>query len=408
MPNMTSRKRVREALNHREPDMVPIDFGAMRSTGISTIAYNNLKKHLGISGDSAKMYDVFQQLAEPEREVLEIMGADVVQLHRMAPAFNAKLDSWKPWKLRNGSSCLVPEGFNPIKNNKGELEVRNEDIVLAKMPVDGLYFDPVYRPLADVKTKGDIDALDFALISDEELNWLAAEAKKLYTETDYAILGEFGGNIFEAGQSDWGYERYYLELGLKSELLSYYNKKLVETHMENLKRYLEAVGNYIDIIQFGDDLGTQQGPQISVGMYRDLIKPYHSRQYQFVRENYPDVKVFLHSCGSIYDLIPDLIEAGVEVLNPIQLSAKNMDPQKLKNNFGNDLVFWGAGCDTQTTLNNGTVEDIKNEVKRLMDIFAPGGGFIFTQVHNIQANIPPEKILALYETAKQNRNYPID
>jgi len=402
---MTSRTRVKMALNHQEPDMIPIDFGAMRSTGISTIAYNNLKKYLGISKGSTKMYDLFQQLAEPEKEVLEIMGGDVVQLHRMAPAFGMKLENWKPWKLQDGSNCLVPGDFNPIKNDKGELEIRDNKMVIAKMPEDGLYFDIVYRPLADARTKEDIDRFKFTEITDEELKWLEVEAKRLYYETDYAILGEFGGNIVETGQADWGYERYYLELGLRSELLDYYHQKLVETHMKNLKKYLDVVGKYIDVIQFGDDLGAQDGLQFSVGMYRDLIKPYHSKQFQFVRNNYPDVKVFLHSCGSIYDLIPDLIDAGVEVLNPIQLSAAKMDPQELKTNFGDNLVFWGGGCDTQTTLNNGTVEEVKKEVKRLIKIFAPGGGFIFTQVHNIQANVPPIKIVALYETAKQYRNY---
>ncbi len=168
-----------------------------------------------------------------------------------------------------------------------------------------------------------------------------------------------------------------------------------------MEKYLNAVGEYIDVIQFGDDLGTQENTQISIQMYRDMIKPYHTRLYQYVRNNFPNVKVFLHSCGAIYDLIPDLIDAGVEILNPVQLSARNMDPIKLKREFGNHLTFWGGGCDTQTTLTFGSLEDIRNEVEELIGIFAPGGGFVFTQVHNIQADISPEKIMELYNTANR-------
>jgi uroporphyrinogen decarboxylase len=175
--------------------------------------------------------------------------------------------------------------------------------------------------------------------------------------------------------------------------------------MENLKRFLGRLSKYIDVIQFGDDLGSQKGPLISTKMYREMIKPYHKKQYQWVQKNYPNVKVFLHSCGSIYDLIPDLIDAGVQILNPIQLSAAKMDPVKLKEQFGDKLVFWGGGIDTQQTLTHENPKDIEAEVKRLIDIFKPGGGFVFTQVHNIQANIEPSKVVAAYDAAYKNGAY---
>ena len=169
-----------------------------------------------------------------------------------------------------------------------------------------------------------------------------------------------------------------------------------------MEKYLNAVGEYIDVIQFGDDLGTQENTQISIQMYRDMIKPYHTRLYQYVRNNFPNVKVFLHSCGAIYDLIPDLIDAGVEILNPVQLSARNMDPIKLKREFGNHLTFLGRWMRYPNHLDLfGSLEDIRNEVEELIGIFAPGGGFVFTQVHNIQADISPEKIMELYNTANR-------
>ena len=170
-------------------------------------------------------------------------------------------------------------------------------------------------------------------------------------------------------------------------------------YMTDLEKILGRIGKYIQVIQFGDDLGTQEAPLISLKTYRELIKPYQQRQYQYVRRQYPEVKVFLHSCGAIFPLIPDLIEAGVEILNPVQISAAGMEPRALKESFGKDIVFWGGGANMQGTVLNGSVEDIRREVRELIGIFSEGSGFVFNQVHNIQANVPPEKILAIYDTA---------
>lgn len=403
MKEMTSRERITEALNHREAGALPIDFGAMRSTGIHAMAYNRLKEYLGIKGKTARLYDIFQQLAEPELEVVDRLGGDVVQAHRLCPAWGIRIDAWKPWKLQDGSECLAPEGYNPIQNEDGGFEIRNGNTVMAKMPRDGLYFDQVYRPYEHVETFDDIDKIKIEEVTDEELSFLEQEVKQLYENTDKAILISFGGNILEAGQISWGYEKFYTDLALNPDLVLYWLNKLTDAYMRDLEKMLGVVGKYVHLIQFGDDLGTQEASQISVNMYREMIKPYHARQYQYVRNNYPNVKVFLHSCGAIFDLIPDLIDAGVEVLNPVQISAKGMDPVRLKKEFGKYLTFWGGGANMQYTATMGTVDQIKKEVKELIDIFAPGGGFVFNQVHNIQVNILPEKIMAIYDTALEYR-----
>ncbi len=400
---MNSRQRIIETLNHREPDMLPIDFGGMRSTGISAIAYNKLKEYLGIKGGVTKMYDIFQQLAEPEMEILDLLGGDVVQLHRYAPAFGINITSWKTVKLPDGSECLAPEGYSPIANEKGDKEIKDGDTVIARMPEGGLYFDQVWHPYENAETFDDIDAVPIAGISDVELKFLEANAKKLYETTDKAILASFGGNILEAGQGQWGYEKFFADLALNPELVHYWLDKLTAVYLDDLKKFMDTVGKYINVIQMGDDLGTQEAPQISVKMYREMIKPYHKKQYEFIRNNYPNVKVFLHSCGAIYDLIPDLIDAGVEILNPVQISARGMDPRKLKQEFGKHLTFWGGGADMQHTVLNGTLDEIRNEVRELIGIFAPGGGYVFNQVHNIQANVPPEKVMAIYNTALECR-----
>jgi uroporphyrinogen decarboxylase len=237
------------------------------------------------------------------------------------------------------------------------------------------------------------------------LEYLQRQAEELYTTTDYGILGAFGGGVFEVGQGDFGFETYFYNLAMEPKLIHYYNERLCTAHLHDLKKYLAAVGEYIDVIQFGDDLGMQTSLQISVEMYREMIKPYQSELYSYVKKNYPHVKVFLHSCGAIVPLLPDLIDVGVEVINPVQLSAAGMDGRMLKREFGEALTFWGGGVSTQTTLVTGTAEEVANSVKENMQIFAPGGGFVFTQDHNIQADIPPEKVMAIYGTAVGCRSY---
>lgn len=403
MGDMTPRERIIEAVNHRETDMLAIDFGGMRSTGISAIAYSKLRKYLGIKESPIKLYDIFQQLAEPEKEVMERMGGDVVQAHRLCPSFGINIDGWKTYRLEDGSDCLVPGGYDPVMNEKGERLIMHDQTVIAKMPDGGFYYDLIYHPYENVETFEDIDKIDIPGVTDEELAFLEKEVKQLYETTDKAILFAFGGNILEAGQSDWGFEKFYIDLAINQELVHYWLNKLTNVYMKDLEKIMKVIGKYIHVIQFGDDLGTQEAPQISLNMYREMIKPYHARQYQYIRNNYPSVKVFLHSCGAVFDLIPDLIDAGVEILNPVQISAKGMDPVRLKKEFGKYLTFWGGGANMQYTVNTGSIDQIKREVRELIDIFSPGGGYVFNQVHNIQANVPPERIMAIYDTALEYR-----
>ena len=375
----------------------------MRSSGISAIAYNKLKEYLGIKGGETRLFDLYQQLAEPELEVLDRLGGDVVPLSRLAPAFGIRSDRWKPGKLPDGSDCMVPYGFDPVENDRGDLEIIKDGHVVAKMPKGGLYYDTVYFPYANAETIDDVDKIPITGISDEELLYLKKEAQRLYETTDKAVMGLFGGNVLEWGQGEWGYEKFFLTMAENPDLVLYWLDKLVNVHMSDLKKYMDAVGEYINIIQFSDDLGTQLAPMISPNMYREMIKPYHKKLYGYVRDNYPKAKVFIHCCGAIFDLLPDLIDAGVEIINPVQISAAGMDPRKLKDNFGNDLSFWGGGADMQGFVNRNEIPAIKPHVRELIDIFPPGGGFVFNQVHNIQADIPPEKVMAIYEVALEAR-----
>ena len=398
---MNSRERVMAAINHQPTDRVPIDFGAMRSTGIMAIAYNKLKRHLGFDHlPKTKVYDLMQQLAEPDFDVIDYLGGDVVQVHRLAPAFAGKITQWRNDTLPDGSECLVPESFRPVLLPNGDKIILENGREVARMPATGLYYEMTYFPLQDARTNADIDKMDWPIISQEEVFFLQDQATRYRAETDKAILGEFGGNILESGEFHFGWGEFLMKMYTDRKLIEHYLDRLVEFHLENLKIYIEAIGDDIDIIQMGDDLGTQQGLQMRPEMYREIIKPRHRKVYQYVHDH-SDMKVFLHSCGSIVEVIPDLIEIGVDILNPIQTSAAGMDPVVLKERFGKDIAFWGGGCDTQHVFPFGTVEDVKKDVRERLKIFTKGSGYVFTQIHNILADVAPEKVVAAYLTAKE-------
>jgi len=408
---MNSRERVLKAIRHEEPDKVPIDFGGMRSTGIMASAYNKLKKYLGIEEGEIKVYDIMQQLATIEPPILELFEVDVVPLDMVRATFGLSNEKWKPYTLSDGTPALISSEFDPVIAEDGGTIIRDKDgIPIAKMPAGGYWFDAIYFPLASATTIDDLKKFDWEslLLGEDELELLSKNAKELYGSTDRAIMGGFGGNLLETGQLFLcGYEKFMFDLAAAPKFVEYMLDRVVEVHLENLRRYLEAVGDYIQIIQMGDDLGTQVAPQISPAMYRELFKPRHKKIYNYIKDN-SDICVFLHSCGSIYKLIPDLIEAGVDILNPVQTSAVDMEPERLKREFGDKITFWGGGCDTQRVLLMGTPEEVREHVKRRLKIFAPGGGFVFTQVHNILAEVPPENVVAMFETVEEYRDYPIE
>ena len=400
---MNSRERIIATINHKTPDKLAIDFGAMRSTGISIYAYDRLRNYLGINKGLPKLYDVFQQLAEPEMEVLERLGGDVVQAHRMYPSFGISIKNWREETLSNGVKCLVPQDYRPLIKEDKSQEIIQNGKVIAKMPSSGNYFDIVGAELGYIETLDDVKQIKIDIISDEELDFIENEVKDLYFNTDKAILMCFGGNILEAGETMWGFEKFLEYMLVEPELVHAWLEKLTAAYMQDLDKLMPRVAPYINVIQFGDDLGSQMSSLISKKSYIEMIKPYHKQLFKYIQKNYPDIKVFLHSCGAIFDLIPELIDAGVQILNPVQISAAGMDPVKLKSEFGKDLVFWGGGANMQNTVLNGSIEEIKKEVGELIDIFSTGGGYVFNQVHNIQSNVSPEKIMAIYDTALAKR-----
>jgi uroporphyrinogen decarboxylase len=348
-------------------------------------------------------------LANVEEAVRQRFHVDVAALDMVGVDWVRADCAWQPWTLADGSPCMIPVTFNPVLDENGDWVIRNErGEITARMPKGGYYFDGLVHPLAEVDTVDALEALAerWPPISNEVLDCLHDQARELYERTEYAIMGGFGGSFLEAGQGLRGWDTFMMDLALRPDFVERLLDIMLEHYIENVQRYIDAVGEYVQLINVGGDLGTQNGPQLSTAMYSALIQPHQKAFWTYIHEH-SDLYIFLHCCGGIYPLIPGLIDAGVDVLNPVQTSAAGMDPVRLKHEFGEQIVFWGGGCDTQMVLGNASPEEIREHVHDRIRIFAPGGGFVFNQIHNIQVNVPPENIVAMLEAAYDFGAYPI-
>ncbi len=405
---MKSRERVNLALNHKEADRVPLDFGGIPGTGISAIAYNKLKNYLDINRDKpTRVVDMWQQLAMVEIEIKEYFKIDTIGLW---PEIK-----WKESCLPDGSKSLVPENWTTeMLEDNSEVHLEN-NIPMAKRPANGIYFDPIVTPLEDASLE-DLEgfswdsAFSFYILPgldklDMYLEGLEKRARFLRENCDLAVIGIFGGSIFEAAYGLRGFENFMMDLMANKKFAVKLLDKLVIHNIEYFKRYNELVGDKIDVIMVGgEDLGTQRNLLINPELYREIIKPRQQELWQYIKAN-SDAKLLLHSCGSIKEILEDFRESGIDAINPVQISAENMEPQFLKEEFGDRMTFWGGGCDTQHTLPEGTPEEVAEETKNNILTFKKGGGYVFSQVHAIQHNVPVENIVSMYETAYRHSFY---
>jgi uroporphyrinogen decarboxylase len=404
---MTSRERVLTALNHREPDRIPIDFSGHRSSGIAAIAYARLRDHLGFEQRPIRVYDPVQQLAIVDEDVLARFGADCIELGR---AFALEDRWWAEWVLPDGTPCLMPSWCRPERVD-GDWAIRSPSgRVIARMPEGVLYFEQSYYPFAEADDLDRIQQLfdegmwtgvkspPGPIVSGPDGPQLLAEgARRLRAGSDRAILGLFGGNLLEMGQFFYRNDNFLLLLAANPRRAHAFLDRVVEIHLANLDQFLAAVAPHIDIIVFGDDLGMQGGPQISPKMYREFFQPRERRMWRRVKELAPHLRIQLHCCGGVLELLPGLIDAGLEAINPVQISCRGMDPAALKRGFGDRLTFWGGGCDTREMLANSSPAQVREHVRRLMGIWRPGGGYVFQQVHNILADVPPANVVAMFD-----------
>lgn len=407
---MTSRERVLAALNHQEPDRIPVDFSGHRSSGIMAMAYAKLRDFLGLEKKPIRIYDPVQQLAIVDEDVLQRFRIDTLELGR---AFAREDKYWAEWGLPDRTPCLMPVWALP-ERCRDEWVIRSQSgRVLARMPDGVVYFEQAYFPFQE---NDDLDRVDEAF---EECMWTAVAsppgplsagadgpallskgARCLREQTDRAIIGLFGGNLLELGQFFYRNDNFFLLLAGEPARAHRFLDRAVEIHLASLERFLGAVGPYIDVVLFGDDLGMQTGPQISPEMYRQFFQPREKILWQRAKE-LANVRVMLHCCGGVRELLPGLIEAGLDAINPVQITCAGMQAAGLKADFGGQLTFWGGGCDTREILIQGTPERVREHVRRQMDIWRPGGGYVFQQVHNIMADVPPANIVAMFDAINE-------
>ena len=399
-PSMTSRDRIHCALGRRGPDRLPVDFGATDCSSVHVIAYDRLRKQLGLEPRPIRVACLTQQIAEVDPEVAARLGADAVGLY-----FHPR--AWRSWEERYGFPVEVPDRWRPEENADGSWVVRDsEGVARQQQTAGGLYFDAVSFPLSDISSPDQLDDYaelfqrwDWSSVFDESVEQYAARAASLRAAGDQAVVANWNMHYLQSGQLLRGYEQFMADLVTDEPLVRRFWDKLHEVYLERATMFLEACGESLDVVFFTDDLGTQQGAMISPSLYRKLLKPYWQELIALVKQR--DKKVIMHSCGAISDFLPDLIDMGVDAVNPVQITAAGMSPERLKREFGDAIAFWGGGVSTQGVLDQATPDQIRDEVRRNIEILAAGGGFVFTQVHNIQANVPPENIVAAYEAAME-------
>ncbi len=401
---MTHRDRVLTTLRHEEPDRVPIDLGGTESSGMTAVAYNALKRHLGLP-EGCRVFEPYQHVAfieEPIKDRFDVATYPVIFEPRR----------WRVGRLPDGSPCELPAGWNTVVRADGCEEVLDrEGNVIGRRAASGHHFDPVNPPLAAIESPADlanhrnaIARFDWPQFADETGEQLAHRARGLRTQSDRAAVLNFQAHLLAAGQILRGFESFMSDLILNPALADALLTELVDVYCQRADSLFSHLNGLIDVVLVNDDLGIQQGPMLSPGLYRKRIKPHQRRLFSHLKSR-SGAFLLLHSCGSIRWGLPDLIEIGVDAINPVQVSAAGMDSAQLKRDFGRDITFWGGGCDTQHTLSRGTEHQVRDEVKRRITDFAPGGGFVFNQVHNIQPEVPPQNVVAMLEAAAEFGSY---
>ena len=399
---MNSRERVLATLNREKPDCMAFEIGGTDCSSIHVISYKKLRQHLGLPDGPIRCGCLIQLVAQTDADVMDALGADVEVLW-----FGSK--ETKIWKTPFGVDLIVPARFDVEDLPDGSSVVRNaQGVITAKRAADAYYHDPVGAPLADVTSPAELDRFDplferwdFSYTYDEPLDALAQRAQQQYESTDRAVVTLWRMHYLQAGMLMRGYEQFLIDLLVNKDLTHAILGKLHQAYMDRVEAFLRAFGDWFDIVFLTDDLGTQRGSMISLDTYREMIYPYVSELVAKIKG--AGKKVVMHSCGAVSAFVPFMIEMGVDALNPVQVSAAGMNPAHLVREYGRDIAFWGGGVDTQNALNASDPEIVRADVRRRLDEYGPDASLVFTQVHNIQYDVPPENILAMRDEFWKHR-----
>jgi uroporphyrinogen decarboxylase len=373
---ITPRQRVSRALRHESPDRPPLDLGSTLNTSITKIAYDRLKNHLGIALDTEPVF---------LSRSMQVVAVDDIVLERF------QIDT-RP-VLAHPQDVAKPD-LSPVDSYVDEWGVKFR---AAKIDGKIFYYDPVEFPLAGMTTVRSIEKYDWPDPYDPgRTRGLRQRAKNLRENTAYALVGHMGDtSIFQNCFDLRGMEQFLIDLLIHKKMATALLEKVFEIQAIKMERYLDEVGPYLDVVCVGDDLAGQSGPLISIDLYREMIKPFHQAYFELIKRK-TSARLHMHSCGSVAYFLNDLIEIGVDISNPVQVSAKGMNPETLKEKYGHKICFWG-GIDSQHVLPHGTPQEVTREVRRVVNILGRDGGYVLGAVHNIQADVPPQNIVALYD-----------
>jgi len=376
---MNSHERLRLALEHKEPDHVPFDLGGTSVSLIHLTAYRNLREYLNLPVREPRISYMAEQLAVVEEDLAERLETDVVLVMPQPQA-----------------------DFEFVFRDEGAYEAYTDEweIGWQKPKEGGFYYDMYIHPLANAKKLEDFKTFKFPdPLDDHRFQNLRRDAEAAVEQGKAVALAGPCSGILEMYAWTRGFEQFYIDLAVNHEFVAYMLDRLVEFKCAFWQRALAEFGDLVDVVLEADDMAGQHSLLFSPETYRKIIKPRHEKLFSFIKQQAP-IRLFFHSCGAIRPLIGDLIDTGIDILNPVQISAAGMDPKELTQEFGRDLVFWGGGVDTQGVLGTGTPQEVKEDVRRNIEALAPGGGFVFAAVHDIQANVPPENIMAMWEAWK--------
>jgi len=419
---MTSRERILAACAHQEPDRLAVDFGGGFQTGIHVNIVHQLRQSLGLDrpGTPVKVVEIYQMLGEIAPDLRAALGVDTVNLDGTGTMFGFPQTEFKEWQLADGTPVLVPVDFNTHYEPNGDLlQWPGNDRSVppsGRMPSGGHFFDAIVRqpPIDEAKLHPDLNTEEFQPVAETEIEHYRRLAETLYTTTDQALFCTFGGLTFgdialvpatflKRPQGIRDLEEWYVSTVTRPDYIKAVFERQTEVAISNLIRLRAAIGDRAAIIQTnGTDFGTQNGPFCSPAKYRELYLPYQKRVNGWIHRN-TKWKTFMHCCGGIEPLLDGVVEAEFDILNPVQCSAKGMVAANLKQRYGSHLVFWGGGVDTQKTLPFGTPQQVRDEVRERIETFAPGGGFVFCSIHNLQAGTPLPNLLAMFETLREYR-----
>ncbi|MHB1307413.1 MAG: uroporphyrinogen decarboxylase family protein [Limisphaerales bacterium] len=417
---MTARERLHAALNHQQPDRVPVDFGATFVTGIHVSVVHRLRQRLlGQPDHRVKVIEPYQMLGEIDDPLREALGIDVVGVPPRRSIFGTEARDWKPFITFDGTPCLVPGNFNVTPAPDGGWYIHPEgDTTVGPsghMPEGAYFFDAVIRqePIDEERLNPDDNLEEFALLGEAELAYFRAKKEWFEERAQFGSIMVVPGTAFgdiALVPAPWlkqpkgirDVAEWYISTKTRRAYVRAVFEKQCELALRNVSTLIDLFGDTVQVALItGTDFGTQRGPFISVEAYRDLFQPFHRQVNELIHRR-STWRTFIHSCGSVYQLLPDFIAAGFDILNPVQCSAKDMEPRRLKKEFGRDLVFWGGGVDTQKTIAFGTPGEVYREVRERIEIFNEGGGFVFDAIHNVQGNTPLENVEAMFKAIRES------